>query len=115
MSCILMNNLRSAYVRPPPASPGTCGRQLSLTGRGRAALIRGMTTRLILVLTCAWLGWLFNGSLPAAQSPKVIALWPGAAPGDQGEIGEEHDTTKPTDDRWPASRSYGWGTSRSPR
>ena len=56
-----------------------------------------MTTRLKLVLTCAWLAWLFNGSLPAAQSPKVITLWPGAAPGDQGEMGDEHDTTKPTD------------------
>src|ERR1035437_1819142 len=97
MSCLLMNNLRSAYARPPPASPGTCGRQLSLTERGRAALIRSMTSRLKLVLTCAWLAWLFNGSLPAAQPPKVIALWPGAAPGDQGELGEEHDTTKPTD------------------
>jgi acetyl esterase/lipase len=56
-----------------------------------------MTTRLKVVLTCAWLAGLFNGSLPAAPSPKVIALWPGAAPGDQGDIGEEHDTTKPTD------------------
>ncbi len=56
-----------------------------------------MTTRLKLVLTCACLGWLCNSSLPAAQPPQVIVLWPGVAPGDQGEIGEEHDTTKPTD------------------
>jgi acetyl esterase/lipase len=56
-----------------------------------------MTTRLKLVLTCACVAWPFNGSLPAAQSPKVIELWPGAAPGDKEGIGEEHDTTKPTD------------------
>src|ERR1017187_2048659 len=57
----------------------------------------GMTTRLKLVLTCACLACQFNGSLPAAQSPKVVELWPGAAPGDKEGIGEEHDTTKPTD------------------
>jgi acetyl esterase/lipase len=39
----------------------------------------------------------FNGSLPAAQSLKVIELWSGTAPGEKGAIGEEHDTTKPTD------------------
>jgi len=59
--------------------------------------MRGMTTRLKLVLTCACLTWQFTGSLPAAQTPKVIELWPGAAPGDKGALGEEHDTTKPTD------------------
>jgi acetyl esterase/lipase len=59
--------------------------------------MRGMTTRLKLVLACACLASQFSSSLPAAQTPKVIELWPGTAPGDKGGIGEEHDTTKPTD------------------
>jgi acetyl esterase/lipase len=29
--------------------------------------------------------------------PRAVNLWPGAAPGERGDIGEEHDTTKPTD------------------
>jgi len=33
----------------------------------------------------------------AAGTPKVIELWPGVAPGEKGDIGEERDTTKPTD------------------
>ncbi len=56
-----------------------------------------MTTRLKLVLTCTWLAGLCGGLLAAVPSPKVIALWPGAAPGDQGELGDERDMTKPTD------------------
>ena len=58
-----------------------------------------MTTCLRLVLTCTCLVWVFTGSLLAAQPFKVIELWPGAAPGDQGGIGEERDTTKPTDNQ----------------
>lgn len=30
----------------------------------------------------------------AADAPKPIDLWPGQAPGEKGDIGEEHDTTK---------------------
>ena len=33
----------------------------------------------------------------AAESPKPIELWPKGAPGEKGDIGEEKDTTKPTD------------------
>lgn len=33
----------------------------------------------------------------ASEPPKVIELWNGPAPGDKGDIGEEADTTKPTD------------------
>lgn len=29
------------------------------------------------------------------QAPAPISLWPGTAPGEKGDIGEEHDTTKP--------------------
>ena len=34
---------------------------------------------------------------PASEPIKVIELWPGGAPGEKGDIGEERDTTKPTD------------------
>ena len=47
-----------------------------------------------------WLGSLVlnlaAGSLAAgANAPEPIRLWPGTAPGDTGDIGEEKDTTKP--------------------
>jgi acetyl esterase/lipase len=29
--------------------------------------------------------------------PRAVDLWPGSAPGEKGDIGEEHDTTKPSD------------------
>src|SRR5215472_16393760 len=32
-----------------------------------------------------------------ASGPRTIDLWPGIAPGETQAIGEEHDTTKPTD------------------
>ncbi len=32
-----------------------------------------------------------------AQPSKVFELWPAVAPGEKGDIGEEKDTTKPTD------------------
>jgi hypothetical protein len=31
----------------------------------------------------------------AATGPEPIKLWPGSAPGEKGDIGEEKDTTKP--------------------
>lgn len=33
----------------------------------------------------------------AAEPTQVIDLWPGTAPGEKGNLGEEKDTTKPTD------------------
>jgi acetyl esterase/lipase len=33
----------------------------------------------------------------AAESASVIPLWSGTAPGEKGGVGEEHDTTKPSD------------------
>lgn len=56
-----------------------------------------MTIQAKLALTCVGLAWLLNSPLAAAEAPKVIELWAGAAPGDRGEIGKEHDTTKPGD------------------
>jgi len=35
--------------------------------------------------------------LHADPAPTVINLWPGTAPGEKGDIGEEKDMTKPTD------------------
>ena len=35
--------------------------------------------------------------ISASEPAKVISLWPGPAPGETGQIGEEHDTTKPSD------------------
>src|SRR5260221_6617300 len=40
-------------------------------------------------------GLALNGS--AAGKPEEIALWPGQAPGEKGNIGEERDMTKPTE------------------
>ena len=37
----------------------------------------------------------FTAAVLAADSPKPIALWPGDAPGEKGDIGEEKDTSKP--------------------
>lgn len=48
-----------------------------------------------LLLACSTV--LVCGSVEAANGPQVIPLWPGAAPGEKKDIGEEHDTTKPTD------------------
>lgn len=36
-------------------------------------------------------------NVSAAEPTRVIELWPNAAPGEKGNIGEEKDTTKPTD------------------
>jgi acetyl esterase/lipase len=49
------------------------------------------------------IAWLIVFSLMAAPlvaeegklTPAPIPLWPGVAPGEKGDIGEEHDTTKP--------------------
>ncbi len=42
-----------------------------------------------LALTCL--------GLSLRADPPVVRLWPGAAPGDEGTLGEEADTTKPSD------------------
>ena len=53
----------------------------------------------LLVLVCA---------VPALAQvqPKAIPLWPGVAPGDTGDIGDEKDTTKPDPNVPPDSPSY---------
>ncbi len=37
------------------------------------------------------------GSVVAGEKPLTLDLWPGTAPGEKGNIGEEKDTTKPGD------------------
>src|SRR5262249_48316522 len=46
------------------------------------------------LLTCVLV---FVARQAAADPPKPILLWPNGAPGEKGDIGEERDTTKPTD------------------
>jgi acetyl esterase/lipase len=36
-------------------------------------------------------------NVTAVEPSKVIEIWPGLAPGEKGDIGEEKDVTKPTD------------------
>jgi acetyl esterase/lipase len=52
-----------------------------------------------------WLSWACAGM--AAESPSVVEVWPGKAPGDYGQIGEEHfrpPSDAPTKDaRWLTS------------
>lgn len=55
-----------------------------------------MKTPLVPLLVLALLT-LSSIKLPAAGPSKVIDLWPGTAPGEKGNLGEEKDTTKPTD------------------
>ena len=42
------------------------------------------------------------GSALAAEKPFTLDLWPGTAPGEKGNIGEEKDTTK------PGGRVFAW-------
>lgn len=64
------------------------------TRRGGGAISRRMTPAALgrpiaLALLCAGIG--------LRAEPAAIRLWPGAAPGDKGGLGEERDTTKPSD------------------
>lgn len=52
----------------------------------------GMTSS---VFRCAWALVATAGMLEAA--PPAIPIWPGAAPGERGNIGEEYDSTTPQD------------------
>jgi acetyl esterase/lipase len=36
-------------------------------------------------------------SVCLGAEPRAVPIWPGSAPGERGDLGEEHDTTKPTD------------------
>ena len=51
---------------------------------------------------------------PAGEPAKVLELWNGAAPGDKGDIGEEHDTTKPSDNLVAGTRLIRLGNVSKP-
>jgi acetyl esterase/lipase len=59
--------------------------------------------------TAAWLLALCSAATcwgQAPAKPEAIPLWPGAAPGEKGDIGEEKDTTKPDPNVPPDSPDY---------
>src|SRR4051794_7800882 len=45
-------------------------------------------------------------ALAPAPAAEAIPLWPGVAPGDKGDVGEEKDTTKPDPNVPPDSPNY---------
>jgi hypothetical protein len=49
-------------------------------------------------MLAAWVVGFLLFNVAAREPDKLIELWPGTAPGEKGDIGEEKDTTKPTDD-----------------
>src|SRR4051812_20774797 len=40
-----------------------------------------------------------SAPVPALKAGAAIAIWPGTAPGEKGNIGEEKDNSKPTDNK----------------
>ena len=52
---------------------------------------------LAIFVICAILSLNHAANASGGDSPKPVSLWPGVAPGEKGDIGEEKDTTKPTD------------------
>jgi acetyl esterase/lipase len=53
--------------------------------------------RLLCFLVPVFLLFMPHGNALASEPAKVLNLWPGTAPGNTTEIGQEADTTKPTD------------------
>lgn len=56
-----------------------------------------MTLMRFLALTLCATSCVVCPAVLAAAAPAPILLWPQGAPGDTGELGEEKDTSKPTD------------------
>jgi len=50
----------------------------------------------------------------SAAPGQLIKLWPGKAPGDKGDLGEEKDTTKPTDNKVAGQRLIRLGNVSDP-
>src|SRR5437588_330394 len=63
-----------------------------LDGGTGMRLIRQMNLTVKVAFLCAAAIGLFQSA--AGEPAKVIELWPKGAPGEKGDIGEEHDTTK---------------------
>jgi acetyl esterase/lipase len=53
--------------------------------------------RRCLIAFLLFVSTLLRSEAHASEPTTVIELWKGTAPGDQGDLGEEHDTTKPKD------------------
>src|SRR5690349_13332897 len=58
----------------------------------------------VALLPCSVLAWdakrdNVRAEVRILEPMKPIALWPGVAPGDKGDIGEEKDTTDPKEDK----------------
>jgi len=49
-----------------------------------------------------------------AEAANEIPIWPGTAPGEKGDIGEEHDITKPTDELIAGKRVIRLGNVSTP-
>lgn len=60
------------------------------------SLISDMRSLLFILPLALAISWPLGGI--AAQPPKEILLWPGSAPGEKGDMQEEKDVTKTTDD-----------------
>ena len=56
---------------------------------------RQPTSAFLLIFACMTL--FATACAPAAEPSRVLELWSAPAPGEKGDIGEERDTTKPTD------------------
>src|SRR5436305_798995 len=57
------------------------------------SILRG----LILFICVSCLATFQSRILAAAEIPREMPLWPGEAPGEKGDIGEERDMTKPAE------------------
>ncbi|GEM_PF-7005616 len=60
-------------------------------------MFRHQRRRRVIFLLCMTGTLLLASNAPAGDPPKPIYVWPNGAPGEKGDIGEERDTTKPTD------------------
>ena len=59
----------------------------------------------VLVVLFSAPAWAQGPGTPGA-APEPIAVWPGVAPGDKGDLGEEKDTTRPDPNLPPDSPDY---------
>src|SRR5260221_1853027 len=77
-------------------------------------LISRMNTTLKFTSFACCLATLAIQSSFGAEPAKEIPIWPGTAPGEKGDIGEEHDITKPTDELIAGKRVIRLGNVSSP-
>src|SRR6185369_11697607 len=80
-------------------SIGSCAHRITWTNSTKPVCINCMKSmpRLWIALLSVSVFALVSVSIPAAEPPQEIALWPGQAPGDKGGLDEERDMTKPSE------------------